>query len=169
VVVADDGFFYVSDGYGNSRVLKFSPTGEFLFEWGRKGDKEGEFHLPHAVDLDDEGNVYVADRENHRIQIFTPTGGFIEEWTDKSFGRISSAVFNRSRKGFIAVDYATSSADIVLGSGIIFFDSSGNLITKIGEKEGMNCWYHNVMVDDQESIYVTDILRNSIRKFARHQ
>jgi len=167
VAVAEDCSLYVSDGYGNSRVMKFSSVGKYLFEWGKKGNKAGEFNLPHAIDLDDEENVYIADRENCRVQVFTPTGKFIKEWADKSFGRISSVAFNRSKKGFIAVDYATSSSDIVLGSHIILFDSSGHLITKLATKDGIGCWYHNILVDDQGYIYVTDILGNSIQKFEK--
>lgn len=101
VAVTKNGSFYVSDGYGNSRVVKFSSTGQYLFEWGKKGDKEGEFNLPHAIDLDNKGNLYVADRENSRVQVFAPTGKFIKQWTDKSFGRISSVVFDKEKRGLL--------------------------------------------------------------------
>jgi len=70
VAIATDGSFYVSDGYGNSRVVKFSKEGKYLFDWGKKGDKAGEFNTPHGIDLDSKDNVYVADRENNRIQKF---------------------------------------------------------------------------------------------------
>ncbi|HHE64770.1 MAG TPA: hypothetical protein ENL09_01990, partial [Bacteroidetes bacterium] len=59
VAVSDDGSFYVSDGYGNSRVIKFSKDGTYLFEWGKFGNKQGEFNIPHGIDLDKNGNVYV--------------------------------------------------------------------------------------------------------------
>ncbi len=172
VAVTKDGSFYVSDGYGNSRVVKFSSTGRYLFEWGKKGDKEGEFNLPHAIDLDGEENVYVADRENSRVQVFTPTGKFIKQWTNKSFGYISSVAFDKVTKGFVALDYSTTMFKLKhTGSNIILFDSSGNFITKFGKsllkKEGIVCWYHNVVVDDKENIYVTDILENTIQKFKK--
>ena len=80
VAVTDDGSFYVSDGYRNSRVIKFSKFGKYLFEWGKKGNKEGEFNIPHGIDLDEKGNVYVADRENKRIQKFDSNGKFLKEW-----------------------------------------------------------------------------------------
>jgi peptidylamidoglycolate lyase len=76
IAIEDDGSFYVSDGYGNSRVVKFSATGQYLFEWGTKGDKESEFDIPHGITLDKNGNVYVADRENSRIQVFDSSGKF---------------------------------------------------------------------------------------------
>jgi peptidylamidoglycolate lyase len=168
VAITKDGSFYVSDGYGNSRVVKFSSTGQYLFEWGKEGDNEGEFNLPHAVDLDNEENVYVADRENNRVQVFTPTGDFIKQWTDKSFGNISSVVFDKEKKGFVAVDYFTSLfKSKVTGSAIILFDSSGNFLAKFWEREGEKCWYHNVAVDNAGSIYVTDILGNRIQKFEK--
>ena len=81
VALAADGSLYISDGYGNARVHKFSPEGELLFSWGEPGDGPGQFHLPHGVCLDSGGQVFVADRENNRLQIFTPDGKFVEEWT----------------------------------------------------------------------------------------
>ncbi len=84
VALGHDGSIYVSDGYGNARIHKFSPQGELLFSWGSPGSGPGEFCLPHGVSVDDEGRVYVADRENNRIQIFTGEGEFLTEWTDCS-------------------------------------------------------------------------------------
>ncbi len=57
VAVCRDGSFYVSDGYGNSRIVKFSANGKYLFEWGKKGSHKGEFNIPHGIDLDSNGNV----------------------------------------------------------------------------------------------------------------
>src|SRR5688572_11022434 len=59
VAISPSGEFYVADGYGNSRVVKFSKDGKYLKEWGRKGTGEGEFNLPHAIVLDAKGRVYV--------------------------------------------------------------------------------------------------------------
>ena len=79
IAVLDDGSFYVSDGYGNNRIVKYSAEGEYEFEWGKKGSGPGEFNLPHSVALDKEGRVYVADRANFRIQIFSAKGEYISE------------------------------------------------------------------------------------------
>ena len=81
VAVAPEGDIYVTDGYGNSRVVKFSRDGKFLTQWGSKGSGPGEFNLPHSVVLDQDGRVYVADRENNRIQVFTHEGRFVAQWT----------------------------------------------------------------------------------------
>jgi peptidylamidoglycolate lyase len=77
-----DGSFYLADGYWNSRILKYTAEGEFLFQWGTLGTGPGEFDLLHGLALDRDRRVYVADRQNSRIQVFTETGDFIEEWRD---------------------------------------------------------------------------------------
>ena len=82
-----DGNVYVSDGYGNNRVAKFSPEGKFLLDWGRKGDAPGEFNLPHSVAVDAQGLVYVADRSNARIQVFDGNGRFVRIWKSEELGR----------------------------------------------------------------------------------
>ncbi len=87
VAVTPSGEFYVSDGYGNSRVAKFSNKGEFLFEWGGKGTQTGEFDLPHGIALDAQGRVYVADRSNARIQVFDGNGKFLAQWKSAELGR----------------------------------------------------------------------------------
>lgn len=81
IAFAADGGFYVSDGYGNSRVVKFTREGKYVLEWGRKGTAPGEFNLPHQVQLDSKGRVYVSDRENNRIQVFDANGKFLKQWT----------------------------------------------------------------------------------------
>ncbi len=75
------GEVYVTDGYGNSRVVKFSQKGKYLLSWGRKGTEPGEFNAPHTIAVDDQGRVYVGDRENHRLQIFDENGKFLTQWT----------------------------------------------------------------------------------------
>jgi DNA-binding beta-propeller fold protein YncE len=64
------GEIYVSDGYGNSTVHKYSPDGKLLMSWGEPGTDPGEFNIVHNIVTDAEGWVYVADRENHRVQVF---------------------------------------------------------------------------------------------------
>ena len=81
VAFLPNGDFFVTDGYGNSRVVKFSHDGKYLLEWGKRGTGPGEFDLPHIVVTDSRGNVYVSDRENNRIQIFDSNGKFLRQWT----------------------------------------------------------------------------------------
>ena len=96
VAVANDGSFYVSDGYGNSRIIKFSKDGSYQFEWGAFGNEKSQFNIPHGLDLDNNGNVYVADRENNRIQKFDSLGNFIAEWKNQSIGQLYSCLLYTS-------------------------------------------------------------------------
>jgi len=82
IALSPQGELYVTDGYGNARVHKFSPDGRLLLSWGSPGSGPGQFHLPHGIAVNSEGNVFVADRENSRIQVFSHSGEFLSEWTD---------------------------------------------------------------------------------------
>ncbi len=75
-----DGAFFVSDGYVNTRVVKFDKNGKFLLTWGTKGNGPGQFDLPHSIDVDRNRRVYVADRSNGRIQIFDENGKYLDRW-----------------------------------------------------------------------------------------
>jgi peptidylamidoglycolate lyase len=159
IAIARDVSFYVSDGYGNSRAVKFSAAGEYLFEWGKKGGKESEFNIPHGISLDSNGNVYVADRENSRVQIFDSTGKFIKQFSDHSFGKICAVAFGKSK--LFAVDDFTFLKVKHRGSDVFIFDTAGKVQTRFGRSglyEGHTSWYHDLTVDKDENIYVGDIL-----------
>jgi DNA-binding beta-propeller fold protein YncE len=82
VAVAPNGDIYVADGYANSAVHRFAPTGKWKQTWGRPGSGGGEFTTPHAIWVDREERVLVADRENNRIQVFTADGEHVDSWPD---------------------------------------------------------------------------------------
>lgn len=80
VAFGPSGNIYVSDGYSNARVHKFSNDGKLLLSWGEPGTGPGQFNLPHGICVDGHENIYIADRENCRIQLFDPDGEFITQW-----------------------------------------------------------------------------------------
>jgi NHL repeat len=83
VYVAPNGDIFVADGHGgntNARIVKFSPDGEFIKTWGKKGSAPGEFDIPHTLAMDSRGRLFVGDRQNNRIQIFDQDGVFIDQW-----------------------------------------------------------------------------------------
>ena len=82
LAVSPEGELYVTDGYGNARIHRFSPEGQLQLSWGEPGDGPGQFHVPHGVAVDQQGTVFVADRENSRIQLFAPDGTYLTEWRD---------------------------------------------------------------------------------------
>ena len=81
IAFTPSGEIFISDGYANARIHKFSADGELIESWGAPGGGRGEFNLPHGVLIVD-GTLYVADRENNRIQVFDVKGKFLSEWTD---------------------------------------------------------------------------------------
>ena len=94
VAIAPNGDIYVADGHsgggtevGNARIMKFDSRGRFIKTWGRKGMGPGEFDEIHSLELDSQGRLFVADRQNNRIQIFDGNGNFIDQWFQ--FGRPS--------------------------------------------------------------------------------
>lgn len=81
VALARNGDLYISDGYGNARVHRFTADGRLIQSWGEPGTGPGQFHIPHGIAMDRHGHLHVADRENSRIQEFTPDGVYVGERT----------------------------------------------------------------------------------------
>jgi DNA-binding beta-propeller fold protein YncE len=71
------GDIFISDGYVNARVAKFSKDGDWIKSFGEPGSNEGQLNTPHSIAADARGNIYVADRGNRRIQVFDPDGTFV--------------------------------------------------------------------------------------------
>lgn len=88
IAFAPDGHLFIADGYRNARILEYTADGRKVNEWGTAGTGAGEFRLPHSIQIDERGIIYVADRENGRIQRFDRAGTFLGEWTQygKTFG-----------------------------------------------------------------------------------
>ena len=168
VAVANDGSFYVSDGYGNSRIIKFSKDGSYQFEWGAFGSEKSQFNIPHGLDLDNNGNVYVADRENNRIQKFDSLGNFIDEWKNQSIGQLYSVNVNNYENYILGIDYIGLENMIPIGSDIIYLDLDLNVKSRFGRSgsyDGQKTRYHDIQIDERGNMFVGDILNNSIQKF----
>jgi DNA-binding beta-propeller fold protein YncE len=86
IAVVPSGEMFVTDGYGNARVHKFSADGRHLFSWGEPGTGPGQFNLPHAVWIDRHGRVLVCDRENDRVQVFDQDGKLLHIWPTRLIG-----------------------------------------------------------------------------------
>ena len=83
LVPSPSGDLYVSDGYRNARVHRFSAEGQLKKSWGEPGKSgPGQFHLPHSLMVDGDGKVFLCDRENHRLQVFSADGDHLATWTD---------------------------------------------------------------------------------------
>jgi sugar lactone lactonase YvrE len=82
IAFSPDGNVYISDGYGNSRVVRFAADGRYLSAWGTRGTGSGEFNTPHGITVGPDGRVYVAERLNNRVQVFDPIGRPLSAWDD---------------------------------------------------------------------------------------
>lgn len=167
--ISPSGEIYVTDGYGNAHVHKFAPDGRYLLSWGGPGAGPGEFNLPHNITCDDEGRVYVADRENFRVQVFDANGRFETQWHHmyRPQGMFTT-------KGPDPVTYvgengpATAVASSVpnLGARISIYDRHGQRIGRIGGWQpglGDNEFLapHSLTVDAEGSIYVGEVSWNT--------
>jgi peptidylamidoglycolate lyase len=170
IAVADDGSFYVSDGYGNSRVVKFSAAGKYIKAWGTYGNKPGQFIIPHAITIDQNNIIYVADRQNNRVQLFDTAGNFIRELkNDINVEQLPSIALDKANHLF-AIDYDPTKGEdsLVKGSTIFEFDSSSHNKVRFGARSSANrtsCWFHDIAIDKKGNIYVGDIIGLKVLKF----
>ncbi|MBS0193904.1 MAG: 6-bladed beta-propeller [Proteobacteria bacterium] len=169
VAVAPDGSFYVSDGYRNTRIMKFSAAGKFLFQWGTKGSGPGQFDLPHGVTLDAHGKVYVADRSNQRIQIFDASGHYLREWKDGRIGRPYAIAIDHDGHAFVADggDQPKAPPDRSAWVEVAPDGSPLARIGRFGNYDGQFEMAHAIAVAADGAVYVGDITGARVQKFVR--
>ena len=159
VALAPDGAIYVSDGYGNASIHRFTSGGTLIGTFGRPGSlSPGAFHTPHGIWVAQDGRVFVADRENHRLQIFSPEGEFLAQWTG----------FESPCDIFIDTRNIVYVAE---GGGALMTDAMVSILSIDGEfltrwKGPAGAPGHAIWVDTKGCIYVNQILEGQrILKF----
>jgi peptidylamidoglycolate lyase len=167
VAALKDGSFLVSDGYKNTRVVKFAADGTFLQTWGSPGSGPGQFDLPHGVAADASGRVYVADRANSRVQVFDGDGRFLAEWRHSDIGRPYAIAFDSFGNAYVADggDQPTAPPD---RSGVAVLDSHGRVLTRFGRfgnYDGQFRIAHDIAVGPDGSVYVADAVGQRVQKF----
>jgi len=159
---------YISDGYGNSRVAKFSGDGKFQFEWGRKGTGPGEFDLPHSVAVDKNGLVYVADRSNARIQVFDSNGKFLKMWKSAELGRPWTLAVGPDNRLYVVDGGDLKPAPPDRGQ-VLKLDLDGNILSKwsrFGNYDGQIYWGHAISVGRDGAVYIGDVYHGMrVQKF----
>ncbi|MSQ09163.1 MAG: 6-bladed beta-propeller [Dehalococcoidia bacterium] len=162
VSIAKSGDIFVSDGYGNRRVHRFSAKGELKNSWGRSGDGPGEFALLHNIGIDSRGRVFICDRENSRIQIFDQDGKFLKTWSDVlSPGDV-----------YFGPDNLCYVAEQGRPTGVSVFDLDGKLVSRFrGGPDGVTEAPHGIWADSKGDVYVAEIGQKGhgqrVRKFVR--
>jgi hypothetical protein len=178
MVVTPAGDVFVSDGYGNARVVHFDKDGKFVKAWGKLGTAPGEFNVPHSIVVDSQGRLYVADRNNVRVQVFNQEGKFLAEWRNLLVPW--SFWISPSDEIWIcgSSPMIWRSTDAVLGCPpkdqlFMKFDTSGKIHqlwtfpkSEDGkEKPGELNWLHSLAFDSQGAVYLVDIIGKRAQKF----
>ena len=153
-----DGSFVVSDGYSNTRVVKFDRTGKPLMKWGTRGKGPGQFNGPHGVAVSANGDrVFVSDRGNARIQVFDANGKFIEEWPGI---RANSLVASADGQHLWAADIGEDR--------IVEYDLNGHVVQAWGQngtKWGYTWCPHQISADTAGDLYIAECYNGRQQKF----
>lgn len=163
VALDSGGNIYVAQGHGGStpRVLKFSPDGEFIAQWGSRGYGPGQFVAAHAIEIDADDVLYVADRENMRIQRFDTDGNLLREWR---FDAMVCAIFLHD-DGFM---YITTGFDGEFAK----VDMEGTVLGAIGSPGTGNGQFgeaHALTMDAAGNAFIADVINRRVQKFARSE
>ncbi len=171
VAIAPNGDFYVTDGYGNSRVAKFSSTGHLLFDWGSKGKGPGQFDTPHGIALDEQGHVYVCDRGNARVQVFSGDGKFLAEWKSDELGRPWGIAIGPDHYAYV-VDGGEGNQTPPDHDHIVKLDLAGHILARwssFGKYDGQLYWGHDIAVGPDGAVYAGDVyVGMRVQKFVRN-
>lgn len=158
IAFGPNGDVFITDGYGNSRVLKFSAAGRFLKWWGTRGKMSGEFHTPHAIVMDSNGRLLVGDRENNRIQLFDADGQALAQWG--GFAPYGLAI-NGDGHVFVADGRAHQ---------VLRLDASGKVQQRWGQKgqaPGEFNLPHMMAFDSVGNLFVAEVGNLRFQKFVK--
>lgn len=160
-VSANTGDIYITDGYGNARVHKYSANGTWIKSWGEPGIDPGQFNLPHNIVIDSGDRIYVAERENHRVQIFDTEGNTTGMWNNifRPDGMAIGADGN-----FYICELNLGGAEDPPGMGhrVTILSADGKLLAHVGdpvEGEGPGKFIapHGIALDSRGDIYVGEV------------
>ena len=164
-----DGSFYVSDGYKNTRVVKFGATGQYQREWGGKGSKPGEFILPHGIAVANNARVYVCDRTNSRVQVFDAEGRFLNQWKGPHIGRPYGIEASHDG-GIFIIDGGEPSLRKTDRGKAVELDTEGRVINTFGSygsQAGQFILGHDIAVGPDGAVYVADATGQRVQKFIK--
>ena len=159
--LSPDDHIFVSDGYGNSRVHKYTPDGKLVMSWGEPGTDPGQFNIVHNIAMDDSGLLYVADRENHRVQIFDQDGNFVNQIVNMHRPCTVTIFDNKLYVGELGYGLPVNKDVPNIGPRISLYSLDGKLINRWGEGFGLGEMElmapHGLTVDNDNNIYLAEV------------
>jgi sugar lactone lactonase YvrE len=176
MVITPAGDIFVTDGYGNRRIVHFDKDGQFVNAWGTYGSKPGEFVLPHAIVVDSKGRLYVADRNSGRIEVFDQDGNFLDQWDNvvMPWGLFITAEDELWVCGSSPHWWMKDAAYIEFKDQIFMRFSTDGRVRQLftlplgaegnvqpGETRGVHC----MVVDSKGNVYLGDIYGERAQKF----
>jgi hypothetical protein len=186
MAVTKGGDVYVSDGYGNARIVHFDKDGKFVNAWGELGSGPGQFSIPHSIAVDSKGQLYVADRNNVRVQVFDSKGKYLTEWRNLIVPWGLWAIHKTDEKKQPADEIWVCGSspmqwrktDGALGCPpkdqvFMKFNTQGKLLQLFTLPKGLDGlervgevnWVHAIAVDSRGNLYLGDIIGKRAQKF----
>lgn len=184
MAIAPNGDVFVADGYGNNRVVHFDKSGKFVKTWGKLGVGPEDLSLPHAIAIDSQGRIFVADRNNVRVQLYDQQGKLLDSWAnvivpwgfwmrdnDELWVCGSSPMPWREDPKYPGAPLSCPPKDQL----VVRFAPSGRALqlwtipkgTDGAEQPGDVNWLHAVAEDSQGNLYLGDIIGKRAQKFTR--
>uniref|UniRef100_A0A8C7LRY5 Peptidylglycine alpha-amidating monooxygenase n=1 Tax=Oncorhynchus kisutch TaxID=8019 RepID=A0A8C7LRY5_ONCKI len=168
------GNVYVSDGYCNARILKFSPEGKYLSHWGAGSSdrrRRVQFRIPHSlVFLPDRRELCVADRENGRIQCFVAESGeFVKEIKKQEFGgEVFAISYAPVHGGLIyAVNGESAYGRSAPLKGFVINYSTKEILDDFSPENAQEFGMpHDIVVTKDGRVFVGDAATDSVLKFS---
>ena len=169
ISVLRNGNLIVTDGYGNNRVVMYTPDGTFIKQVAlgdggpdAKGSGPGQWNLPHQAAVDAADNLYIVDRENKRIQVFDENLNYVREFANPGWNPWDIAISRKGDDGFAYIaDHATEQVHkIQLSDGKILATWG-----KQGQGPGEFDWVHGMAVDTRGAVYAADTYGQRVQKF----
>ncbi len=174
VLVAPNGDIFVADGHdssGNNRIVKFAKDGTFLGEWGSTGNGDGQFRDPHALAMDSQGRLFVADRGNSRIQVFDQGGKHLATWTQ--FGRPSGLYIDKDDMLYSTDSESNATRNPGWKRGIRIGSARDGFVTAFipdpepDQDNSGTSGAEGVAIDSAGNVYGAEVGPRAIKKYVR--
>ncbi|MFN0002742.1 MAG: hypothetical protein ACKVOF_08100 [Pseudohongiellaceae bacterium] len=166
-----DGTYFITDGYGGTRVIKYDANDNFVKDWGQApvdpaNPGPNEFNTVHSIAISADNRLFVVDRGHQRMQVFDVDGNFLDMWP------LRSPHWPASQTTLITNHFIDQNGFIWAGDAftnrILKFDLDGNFLYSWGApgpQDGRLQCSHGMSTDQLGNLYVADCFAGRLQKF----